>query len=72
LLEHDGELSPERIDKLRMASAVCQIVSYISLIGVGLMWYNISIYVGVTFILSTVLAFILIRSVMSPVTVDDA
>ena len=72
LLEHDGELSPNRIDKLKMASAVCQIISYISLIGFGLMWYNISLYVGVAFVLSTGLAIILIRSVMKPVVLDDA
>jgi len=72
LLEHDGELSPKRIDKLKMASAVCQIISYISLIGFGLMWYNISLYVGVAFVLSTGLAIILIRSVMKPVVLDDA
>lgn len=71
LLEHRGELSSKRIDKLKMASAVCQIVSYLSLVGVGLMWYNISLYVGVAFVLSTGLAIILIRSVMSPVSVDD-
>jgi len=71
LLEHRGELSSERIDKLKMASAVCQIVSYLSLVGVGLMWYNISLYVGVAFVLSTGLAIILIRSVMSPVTSED-
>ena len=72
LLEHDGELIPKRIDKLKMASAVCQIISYISLIGFGLMWYNISLYVGVAFVLSTGLAIILIRSVMKPVVLDDA
>ena len=72
LLEHDGELSPERIDRLKMASAICQVITYMSLIGVGMMWFNISRYVGVAFFLSTALAIILIRSVMSPVTVDDA
>ena len=71
LLEHIDELSPERIDKLRMASAVCQIVSYFSLVGVGMMWYNISLYVGVAFVLSTALAIILIRSVMSPVALEE-
>jgi hypothetical protein len=43
-----------------------------SLIGVGMMWFNISPYVGVAFFLSTALAIILIRSVISPVTVDEA
>ena len=72
LLEHIGELSPQRINRLNMASAICQVISYMSLIGVGMMWFNISPYVGVAFFLSTALAIILIRSVMSPVTVDNA
>lgn len=71
MMEHDGELSPERIERLNMASAVCQIVAYISLLGVAMMWYNISLYVGLAFLLSTSLAIILIRSVMSPVNVDE-
>ncbi len=72
LLEHDGELSIERVNKLKMASAICQVVSYMSLIGVGMMWFNISVYVGVAFSFSTCLAIILIRLVMSPFNVDDA
>lgn len=72
LLEHKSELSEERMNKLRMASAVCHIVSYMSLIGLAMMWYTISLYVGVAFLLSTSLAIILIRSVMSPVTSDEA
>jgi hypothetical protein len=71
LLEHVGELSPQRINRLKMASAICQIVSYMSIIGLGMMWFNISLYVGVAFFFSTALAIILIRSVMSPVAVDD-
>ena len=71
MMEHDGELSPERIERLNMASAVCQIVAYISLLGVAMMWYNISLYVGLAFLLSTSLAINLIRSVMSPVHVNE-
>ena len=71
MMEHDGELSSERIERLNMASAVCQIVAYFSLIGVAMMWYNISLYVGLAFLLSTSLAIILIRSVMTPVHVDE-
>jgi len=37
-----------------------------------MMWYNISNYVGVFFVISTGLAIILIRSVMSPVVADSA
>ena len=71
LLEHDGELSSSRIDRLKMASAICQIISYMSILGLGMMWFNISRFVGIAFSLSMVLAIILIRLVMSPVTIDD-
>ena len=72
LLEHEGKLSPERIEKLQIASAVCQVVAYFSLLGVAMMWYNLSLYVGVAFLLSTALGIILIRSVMSPVVSNDS
>lgn len=68
IMEHNGKLSEDRIERLNLASAVCQIVAYGSLIGVGLMWYNTSMYVGVSFVVSTLLAVILIRSVMNPVS----
>ncbi len=71
LLEHVDELSPQRINRLKMASAICQIVSYMSIIGLGMMWFNLSLYVGVAFFFSTALAIILIRSVMSPVAMDE-
>ena len=71
LLEHDGELSSSRIDRLKLASAICQIISYMSILGLGMMWFNISPFVGIAFSLSMVLAIILIRLVMSPVTIDD-
>jgi len=71
LLEHEGKLSQERTDKLHFASAICQIVAYFSLLGVAMMWYNLSLYVGVAFLLSTALGIVLIRSVMSPVISID-
>ena len=72
LLEHEGKLSQERMDKLHFASAICQIVAYFSLLGVAMMWYNLSLYVGVAFLLSTALGIVLIRSVMSPVISIDS
>lgn len=71
LLEHEPQLTDARKMRLHYASAVCQIVAYGSLIGVAMMWYNISNYVGVFFVLSTGLAIILIRSVMSPVVTGN-
>jgi len=67
ILEHEAQLSPARLHKLGMASALCQVVSYASLIGVAMMWYETSTWVGLSFTLSSVLAIFLIRAVMGPV-----
>lgn len=72
LLEHESELSEARKIRLHYASALCQIIAYGSLIGVAMMWYNISSSVGIFFVLSTGLAIILIRSVMSPVVTESS
>ena len=62
LLEHEA-----RIHKLGLASALCQVVSYGSLVGVAMMWYHLSPWVGFSFIVSSILAIFLIRNVMAPV-----
>lgn len=67
LLEHEAQLPPERIHKLGLASALCQVVSYGSLVGVAMMWYHLSPWVGFSFIVSSILAIFLIRNVMAPV-----
>jgi len=67
ILEHEAQLSSGRLHKLGLASALCQVVSYASLIGVAVMWYETSAWVGLSFTLSSVLALFLIRAVMGPV-----
>ena len=67
LLEHEARLPSERIRKLGLASALCQVVSYGSLVGVAMMWYHLSPWVGFSFIASSILAIFLIRNVMAPV-----
>jgi hypothetical protein len=67
VLEHEPHLSAARLDKLNFASALCQVVSYASLVGVAMMWYETSSWVGLSFTLSSVLALFLIRAVMGPV-----
>ena len=67
LLEHEPRLPPERIHKLGLASALCQVVSYASLVGVAMMWYHLSSWVGLSFAGSSILAILLIRNVMAPV-----
>ena len=67
MLENNGKLSQEMTDRLDRASAVCQLVAYLSLVGVGMMWYNISNYVGIFFLVSTILAGLFMRIAMAPV-----
>lgn len=71
LLEHEAHLPEERIHKLGLASALCQMISYASLVGVAMMWYDLSMWIGVAFIFSSLLAIFLIRIVMGPVDAQD-
>ena len=68
LLENNGRLSRHMVKKLNTASNVCQLFAYASLVGVSMLWYNLSIYVGVAFLTSTAFAMVLVRYAM---TTDD-
>jgi len=68
LLENNGRLSHHMVKKLNTASNVCQLFAYASLVGVSMLWYNLSIYVGVAFLTSTAFAMVLVRYAM---TTDD-
>ncbi|MBJ13833.1 MAG: hypothetical protein CMB70_00485 [Euryarchaeota archaeon] len=65
MLENNGKLSPHMVKKLTIASNICQMFAYVSLLGVAMMWYNLSIYVGVAFLVSTAFAMILVRYAMT-------
>ena len=67
VLEHEPATPTERMRKPHLASALCQVVSYASLGGVALMWYNMSSWVGLSFGVSSIFAIVLIRNVMAPV-----
>ncbi|MGB0329930.1 MAG: hypothetical protein ACPGE8_02495 [Candidatus Poseidoniaceae archaeon] len=68
LLENNGRLSHHMVKKLNTASNVCQLFAYASLVGVSMLWYNLSIYVGIAFLTSTAFAMVLVRYAM---TTDD-
>ncbi len=68
LLENNGQLSRHMVKKLNTASNVCQLFAYASLVGVSMLWYNLSTYVGVAFLISTAFAMVLVRYAM---TTDD-
>jgi len=65
LLENNGRLSRHMVKKLNTASNVCQMFAYVSLIGVSMLWYNLSIYVGLAFLTSTAFAMVLVRYAMA-------
>ncbi len=65
MLENNGKLSHHMVKKLTIASNICQLFAYVSLLGVAMMWYNLSIYVGVAFLVSTAFAMILVRYAMT-------
>ena len=71
VLENEATLEDEMRDRLQKASAICQLVAYISLGGVGMMWYNKSTSVGIFFVVSTILAIIFIRVAMKPYNTID-
>ena len=71
VLENEATLETAMRDRLQKASAICQLVAYISLVGVGMMWYNISTSVGIFFVVSTILAIIFIRVAMKPFNVVE-
>ena len=64
LLENNGKLSPHMVKKLKTASNICQLFAYLSLVGVAMLWYNLSIWVGVAFLTSTAFAMALVRYAM--------
>ena len=44
---------------------VCQGISYISLIGIVMLWWNLSVYIGIMFGLSVIIAIIMVRLAIS-------
>ena len=65
LLENNGRLSDEMMKKLNFASALCQVVAYLSLFGVIILWYTMSKMVGIAFTISALTAMVLVRYAMN-------
>ena len=66
LLENNSsKLSDEMMKKLNSASALCQVVAYVSLFGVIILWYTMSKMVGIAFTISALTAMVLVRYAMN-------
>jgi len=64
LLENQYNLNEVMENKLNTASALCQFMAYVSIIGIILLWYDMSKMVGLAFTISGLLAMILVRYAM--------
>ncbi len=71
MLEDDGKISDEMMDRLNLASALCQVVAYFSLIGLIALWYSMSQMVGIAFTVSAIIAMILVRVTMKQSKSED-
>tara|TARA_B100001173_G_scaffold150580_1_gene130549 strand:- start:788 stop:1216 length:429 start_codon:yes stop_codon:yes gene_type:complete len=71
LLENDGKLSDEMMDRLKIASALCHVVAYFSLIGLIALWYSMSQMVGIAFTVSAIIAMVLVRVSMHQSKIED-
>ena len=71
LLENDGKLSDEMMDRLKIASALCHVVAYFSLIGLIALWYSMSQMVGIAFTVSAIIAMVLVRVSMHQSKIDE-
>lgn len=68
LLENDGKLSDDMMARLNLASALCQVIAYVSIGGIIALWYRMSSMVGIVFTLSSIIAMILVRYSMKQQT----
>ncbi|MBG45800.1 MAG: hypothetical protein CMB76_04705 [Euryarchaeota archaeon] len=71
LLENNGKLSEEMMDRLNLASALCQVIAYFSLLGIIALWYSMSKMVGIAFTVSSLVAMVLVRVAMKQTNVKN-
>lgn len=65
LLENNGKLGEEMMNKLNFASALCQVIAYLSIFGIIILWYTMSKMVGIAFTISALIAMVLVRYSMN-------
>jgi len=67
VIENSDAIGANQHTVLQRLSTLCQVVAYMSLTGVILLWYNMSKMVGIAFTLSALIAIVLVRLAMSQV-----
>jgi hypothetical protein len=65
VIEYSEAIGGNQHIVLQRLSALCQLISYLSITGVITLWYNLSHIVGLAFTLSALTAIVLVRLAMS-------
>ena len=65
LIEYSEAIGANQHTVLQRLSTLCQVMAYVSLSGITLLWYKMSEIVGLAFTLSALLAIVMIRFAIS-------
>ncbi|MDA0842610.1 MAG: hypothetical protein O2866_04840 [archaeon] len=70
VLESKETLNDSNYSLLMKLSALCQAISYFSIVGLAIIWYNMSGVIGAVFALSALAAIVLVRLAFSQVNLS--
>jgi hypothetical protein len=65
VLESKETIHDSNYSLLMKLSALCQAISYFSIVGLAIIWYNMSEFIGAVFVLSALAAIVLVRLAFS-------
>ena len=65
VLESKDSIAESNYSLLMRLSALCQAISYFSIVGLAIIWYNMSEFIGGVFVLSALGAIVLVRLAFS-------
>lgn len=71
VLESKESIADSNYSLLMRLSALCQTISYVSIVGLAIIWYNMSEFIGGVFILSALCAIILVRLAFSQANINN-
>ncbi len=63
-IQESTQVHQTEYQMLQRLSLICQTVSYLSLIGIGLLMFATHQYIGIAFTIGTIIAFFLVRAAM--------
>ena len=71
VLESKDKIDDKNYSLLMKLSALCQAISYLSIIGLAIIWYNMSKFIGTVFVGSAIVAVILVKLAFSQANVSQ-